>query len=109
MILTFIVVFLLLAALLFFAIGTIGILRFPDFYTRLHAAGKCDTLASTLALLGIALYALNGFELTNLLTAVKIMAIAIFICIAGPTASHAITRAALATGVKPWMRPEKRK
>lgn len=109
MILTFVVVFLLLAALFFFAVGTIGILRFPDFYTRLHAAGKCDTLASMLALLGIALYALNVFEFANLLTAVKIMAIAIFICIASPTATHAITRAALATGVEPWMRPEKRK
>ncbi|MDO3378307.1 monovalent cation/H(+) antiporter subunit G [Geoalkalibacter halelectricus] len=104
-----IVALLLLAALFFFVVGTVGILRFPDFYTRLHAAGKCDTLASMLALFGVALYTLYGFNLGDVLTALKILAIAAFVFVASPTATHAITRAALATGVEPWMRPEKRK
>ncbi|SDL76983.1 multisubunit sodium/proton antiporter, MrpG subunit [Geoalkalibacter ferrihydriticus] len=104
-----VVALLLLAALFFFIVGTVGILRFPDFYTRLHAAGKCDTLASMLALFAVALYTLDGINFAEILVALKILAIAAFVFVASPTATHAITRAALATGVEPWVRPEKRK
>jgi len=42
---------------LFFFLGTvIGVLRFPDFYTRMHAAGKGDTLSTVLILLGFAVF-----------------------------------------------------
>ncbi|MCL0066716.1 monovalent cation/H(+) antiporter subunit G, partial [Thermodesulfovibrionales bacterium] len=37
-------------------VGTIGLLRLPDFYTRMHAIGKCDTLGLTMVLVGLALY-----------------------------------------------------
>jgi multicomponent Na+:H+ antiporter subunit G len=97
-----VVTVLLIAGLFFFAVGTIGILRFPDFYTRLHAAGKCDTLAAILALVALALFNLQDFSLANLLVSLKIMAIAAFVFVASPTASHALTEAALIVGVKPW-------
>jgi multicomponent Na+:H+ antiporter subunit G len=91
----------------FFAVGVIGILRFPDFYTRLHAAGKCDSLAAVLVIAGVALYNLNDFSFAHLLVSLKIMAIAVFVFIASPTATHAITKAALVIGVEPWRRKER--
>ena len=47
---------LMIAGLFFFFATTIGVLRFPDFYTRMHAAGKGDTLSSLLILVGLAIY-----------------------------------------------------
>jgi len=52
----------ILVGIVFFAGAAIGIIRFPDFYTRTHAAGKGDTLSSLLVITGFALYQLNGFE-----------------------------------------------
>ena len=89
--------------LFFFLVGTVGILRLPDFYTRLHAAGKCDSLASVLVIVGVALYNLQPFTVANVLVSIKLLLIAAFIFVASPTATHAITEAALVLGVKPWM------
>jgi multicomponent Na+:H+ antiporter subunit G len=97
-----IVSILLIGGAFFFLIGTIGVLRFPDFYARLHAAGKCDTLAAILTLSGIALYNLNDFSFANILVSGKVLAIIVFVFIASPTATHAITKAAILVGVKPW-------
>jgi multicomponent Na+:H+ antiporter subunit G len=95
--------------LFFFAVGVLGVLRFPDFYTRLQAAGKCDSLASVLILLGIALYNLQPLTVANLLVSIKILAIAGFVFIASPTATHALTEAALIVGVAPWTKEKKSK
>jgi len=91
----------LLGGLFFFATATIGLLRFPDFFTRLHATGKGDTLAVFLSLLGLAFY--EGFSLTGL----KIVIIAVFMFIAQPTATHAISRAGMRSGLTPWMKEKK--
>ena len=102
---TSIAIFLMAAGVFFFAAATIGLLRFPDCYTRIHAAGKGDTLGAFLLLAGLALYNLNSsFSLASILVSLKILCIAIFIFIANPTASHAITKAALDAGVEPWTR-----
>lgn len=93
---------LIVLGLFFFAVGTLGILRLPDFYTRLQAAGKCDSLAAVLVILGIALFNLGEFSLANLLVSLKILFIAAFVFVASPTATHAITEAALIVGVEPW-------
>ena len=95
--------------LFFFTAGTIGILRLPDFYTRLHAAGKCDSLAAVLFVIGVMIYTLQDFSFATLLVALKILLVAVFVFIASPTATHAITEAALILGVKPWERKEKRR
>jgi multicomponent Na+:H+ antiporter subunit G len=86
------------AGIFLFVSGTLGLIRFPDFYCRMHATGKCDTLGALLVLIGLAIY--NGFNLVTL----KIIFIAVFIFVANPTATHAIGRAALLSGVQPWMK-----
>ena len=88
----------ILGGLFFFTTATIGLLRFPDFFSRLHATGKGDTLAVSLSLVGLALY--DGFTLS----ALKILFIAVFMFLAQPTATHAISRAGIRSGVKPWMK-----
>lgn len=80
----------------FFCIaGGIGLLRMPDFYTRMHAASVVDTLGAGLILLGLILQA--GFTLV----AVKLLMIGLLIFFASPTAGHALARAALIRGLKP--------
>jgi len=87
--------------------GTIGLIRLPDAYCRMHATGKADTLGITLSMAGIALYVLNdGFTLTNILVSLKIMTIAVFWFIANPTATHAIARSAYMSGLKPWTKDD---
>ena len=84
--------------LFFLLMGAIGILRFPDFYTRMHAAGKCDTLGSLLIVAGLAFY--NGVSIGS----AKIILIAVFIFLTSPTATHAIARAAFKNELPLWTR-----
>jgi multicomponent Na+:H+ antiporter subunit G len=100
---------LLFAGLFFFTAGAIGILRFPDFYSRLHPAGKLDTLGSFLALLGLALFNLHHFSVGNLLTSIKIIMILVFVFLASPTATHAIVDAGVRAGLAPWTKGEERR
>jgi len=88
----------LLGGFFFFVAATVGLLRFPDFFCRLHATGKGDTLAVLLSLTGLSIY--EGFSLTSL----KIIFIAVFMFLAQPTSTHAISRAALRCGLQPWTR-----
>jgi len=91
-------IFFLLGGFFFFVAATVGLLRFPDFFCRLHATGKGDTMAVLLSLIGLSIY--EGFSLTSL----KIIFIAVFMFLAQPTATHAISRAALRCGLQPWTR-----
>jgi multicomponent Na+:H+ antiporter subunit G len=95
------VVFVLLG-LLFFTGGSVGIIRFPDFYSRLHPAGKLDTMGLLMAMAGLACYTLDHFSVNNLLTALKIMLIVVFVFITSPTATHAIMDAGSRAGLRPW-------
>ena len=97
-----VVIILTVSALVFFFATTVGLLRFPDFYSRMHAAGKGDTLSSLLILVALILYNFHEFNLVNLLVALKILLIVVFIFMASPTATHAITDAGYESGVKPW-------
>lgn len=85
----------LLAGAFFCVAGAIGLLRMPDAYTRMHAASVTDTLGAGLILFGLLLQA--GFTLV----AAKLVMIGLLIFFANPTASHALARAALLSGVKP--------
>ena len=80
--------FLVVSGVFFLFMGAVGLIRFPDFYTRMHAAGKCDTLGSLLVLTGLACY--GGLNLAS----VKILLIALFIFLTSPTATHAMACAA---------------
>jgi len=79
----------------FVVIGGIGILRFPDLFTRFHAAGVTDTLGAGLILGGLMVH--EGFTLITF----KLHLILIFLLITSPTATHALAKAALHGGVKP--------
>jgi len=82
---------------LFCIIGAVGLLRMPDFYTRMHAASVIETLGAGLILLGLLLQA--GFTLV----AVKLLMIGLLIFFASPTATHALARAAMVRGLKPLL------
>lgn len=97
----------LAAGLFFIFVGAIGLLRLPDFYTRLHATGKCDTLGEGLIILGLMFYHLFYYSET-LLVPVKLGFLVLFIFIANPTGTHALMKAAYRTGVKPWKLGNKR-
>lgn len=91
----------LLVAGAFLAItGGIGMLRLPDFYTRMHAASVTDTGGMMLIILGLALQA--GW---TLITA-KLVLIALFMLFTSPTATHALAHAALHSGVEPQLAEE---
>lgn len=76
-------------------IGSVGFLRFPDFWSRLHAASVTDSGAVLLLIIGMCLQA--G---PNLIT-VKLLIIGIFLYITGPTATHAVANAAWVSGLRP--------
>ena len=88
--------FLICSGVFFLFMGAVGLIRFPDFYTRMHAAGKCDTLGSLLVLTGLALH--EGIGLAS----AKLLIIAVFIFFTSPTATHAIARAAHKNRVPLW-------
>jgi len=85
---------LLVGGALFCVIGAIGVLRMPDFYARTHAAGITDTMGAGLILLGLLLQA------GPTLIGVKLLIILGFMELVGPTAGHALFKAAYADGVK---------
>lgn len=80
----------------FLVFAAIGVARFPDFYSRLHAAGKGDTLGLALVLLG--LMASAGLTFVSL----KLVFIVFFVFLLNPTATHALARGAWVCGVRPW-------
>lgn len=80
---------------LFGIVGGIGLLRFPDFYSRLHAAGITDTLCALLIITGLVIQA--GLALVS----IKLLLILLFLLFTAPTASHALARAAMAAGDDP--------
>ena len=90
---------LLLAGSIFVLIGAFGILRLPDFYTRLHAAGLTDTMGAGLVLLGLLLQA------ETFMVGIKLVIIGAFLLFTSPTTSHATARAALAAGLRIWQAP----
>ena len=92
---------LIAAGSIFVLIGGFGLIRLPDFYTRLHAAGITDTLGAELILLGLMFQA--GLSLVT----VKLILISLFIFFTSPTATHAVANAARVMGLKPMLVPDK--
>ncbi len=77
--------------------GGIGIHRFPDFYSRLHAASTTDTMCAALFLIGLILQ--TGFSIASL----KLLLIFAFLFFSSPTASHALANAAMLGNLKPYL------
>lgn len=87
----------LMGGVAFALIGAVGMLRLPDVFARMHAAGVIDTLAAGLVLLGLTLQA------PTWLVAAKLLLIYVFILFTSPTATHALARGALLGGVEPML------
>ena len=81
-------------------VGALGVVRFPDFYTRLHAAGKGDTLGQALVLFGLLFVAGFSFD------AFKLCVIIFFVLILNSTATHGLARAGWLAGLRPWVRTD---
>ncbi len=79
----------------FCLVGGVGLLRLPDFYSRIHGGGVTDTLGAGLVLLGLMFH--SGLSLAT----VKLMMIGLFLLLASPVATHAIARAARHSGLAP--------
>ncbi|MDO8448239.1 MAG: monovalent cation/H(+) antiporter subunit G [Rhodoferax sp.] len=87
----------LVAGGFFCVVGAVGLLRMPDFYTRMHAASLIETLGAGLILFGLLLQA--GFTLV----AVKLLMVGLLIFFVSPTATHALARAGMVRGLKPLL------
>lgn len=88
---------LLLAGAFCVAVGGLGVVRMPDFYTRIHAAGITDTLGSGLILAGLMVQ--GGFSHAT----VKLALILGFLLFTSPVSSHALAKAALSDDIKPLL------
>ena len=105
-----IVIILLTGGLFFFLAGIIGIIRFPDFYSRMHPAGMLDTMGLLLSMLGIAVYVLfHHFSYLSVFACLKILLIVVFVYITSPIASHAIMDAGVRAGLRPWIQENRTK
>lgn len=87
--------FFLVVGSFFCLTGAVGLLRFPEFFTRIHAASLTDTLGAGMILVGLMFQAGWGLVLP------KLILILLFSLLAGTTASHAMARAALKSGLRP--------
>ena len=88
---------LLLLGGLFFLAGTLGLLRFPDVYTRLHALTKADNLGLGLVIAGLAIQAETWGGVG------KLVLIWLLVLVASTFACHLVARAALRRGISPWI------
>ena len=80
--------------------GSLGLLRMPDFYTRLHTAGKTDSLGQFVILVGLV------FVTDDVLIQMKLVMVGLILMIVAPTATHAITKAAHLHELRPWTKSD---
>ncbi|MCR9214720.1 MAG: monovalent cation/H(+) antiporter subunit G [Proteobacteria bacterium] len=74
-----------------------GLLRLPDLYTRIHAGGMADTLATFLIFIGLAL------QSDDFLVTAKLLMVIVFVFFTSPTASYALAHASFVAGLKPML------
>lgn len=84
-------------------IGGLGLLRLPDFYSRMHGGGITDTLGAGLVLLGLM------FQGGLTMVTVKLVMILVILLLTSPTSTHAVGKAAFTSGLKPFMSKNKGK
>jgi multicomponent Na+:H+ antiporter subunit G len=82
---------------IFVLIGGIGLIRLPDFYTRIHAAGITDTMGAWLMLVGLMFTA--GWTLVT----IKLVVLVFFLAATSPLSSHALAKAAFLRGLEPML------
>ena len=89
-------IFFIILGIPFFLSGTIGLLRLPDIYTRLHALTKADNIGLGFLVIGLAIQATTWFEV------VKLLLIWFLVLLASATSCHLVAGAALERKIKPW-------
>ena len=94
----FLTLLLLLAGAGFFLAGTVGLLRFPDVYTRLHAITKADNVGLGLVVAGLVLQAESWAAMG------KLLLIWLLVLLASASVAHVVARTALRKGIRPWKR-----
>jgi multicomponent Na+:H+ antiporter subunit G len=80
----------------FFLLGTTGLLRMPDIFTRLHPSTKCDTLGACSVIIGMAVYSGWSWDVF------KLVLIACFLLLSSATCGHAIGRSAVRGNIQYW-------
>ena len=91
---------LILVGLFFLLVAAIGVVRFPDVYTRAHAVSLTDSLGAFFLLSGLAIY--EGFTV-NL---IKILVVLVLLYLLNPVIAHATVRSAYRSGLQPWSRED---
>ena len=92
-------------------LGGIGLIRFPDFYARLHGGGITDTMGAGMIILGLLLQAFRAgvdpqvtdATITPWLVAAKLLMVLFFLSITSPSSCHALAQAAWQDGLKPQL------
>ncbi|MBA4208474.1 MAG: sodium:proton antiporter [Parvibaculum sp.] len=79
----------------FILVGSLGLVRLPDVWSRIHAAGIIDTIGAELILIGMM------FQTGLTQTTLKLALIGLFLFITGPTATHAVANASFIAGIRP--------
>lgn len=92
----YLTLFLILAGAVFFLAGTVGLLRFPDVYTRLHALTKADNVGLGLVVAGLVLQA------ESWAVAGKLLLVWLLVLLASASVAHLVARTALRKGIRPW-------
>ena len=93
---------LILAGCFFILVGAIGLMRFPELFTRMHAASLIDTLGVGFLFAGLMLQA--GFTQVTL----KLLFILLLFFFTGPVITHALAQAAMEAGIKPELAEDRR-
>lgn len=90
-------IILVVSGIFFMSVGSIGVVRLPDFYSRTHAVSKSDTLGILLVITGLIIF--EGFNINS----IKLMFIVLFVALSNPVGTHALARAAYNRGVRPFL------
>jgi len=90
----------LLAGSAFVVTGAFGLIRLPDFYSRIHAGGVTDTLGAWLIIIGL-MFA-SGWSLAT----AKLLMLLVFLVLTSPLTSHALAKAAYLRGLEPRVGPD---
>jgi len=96
-------VLLVTVGIFFIFMGSVGIIRLPDFYSRTHSISKSDTLGIILVIIGLIVY--EGFTQSSF----KLALVSLFVALSNPIGSHALGRAAFKSGLKPFYNKDNKK
>ena len=88
-------IILIVLGIFFMLVGSIGILRLPDYYSRTHAVSMSDTIGILFVIGGLIVF--EGLTLNS----IKLLFIVVFIFLANPIGSHALSRTAYRSGLIP--------